>query len=144
MHDQRIHIDAALVVETAIVLADANNLVAHVCHQLRSVRADIAEALYDDSCAFRLHAELAHRFVTHDHQAAPRRFPASARSTDVERLTRDHGSYRLTHVHGVGIHDPRHGLLVGIHVRSGNVFFRTDELDELRGVATSNFFEFGL
>ena len=38
-------------------------------------------------------------------------------------------------MHGIGIHDPRHGLLVGIDVGRGHVFFRADELDELRGVA---------
>ena len=47
-------------------------------------------------------------------------------------------------MHGVGVHDPRHGLLVGVHVGSGNIFFRSDEFDEFRGVAASHALEFAL
>ena len=45
-------------------------------------------------------------------------------------------------MHGIGVHDPRHGLLVGIYIGGGYVFFRPDEFDDLRGVATRHALEF--
>ena len=47
-------------------------------------------------------------------------------------------------MHGVGIHDPGHGLLVGVHVRGGNVFFRADELNESGCVAPGHPLELAL
>ena len=50
----------------------------------------------------------------------------------------------LAHVHGVGVHDPGHGLLVGAHVGRGNVFLRADELDQLGGVAAGHALQLAL
>src|SRR2546428_6756212 len=41
-------------------------------------------------------------------------------------------------MHGVRIHDPCHGLLVSIHVGSRDIFFRTNEFDQLGGVAAGH------
>ncbi len=41
-------------------------------------------------------------------------------------------------VHGIGIHDPGHGLLIGVHVGSGNVDLRSDEFEKLRGIAAGD------
>src|SRR2546421_8944793 len=41
-------------------------------------------------------------------------------------------------MHGVRIHDPCHGLLVSIHVGSRDIFFRTNEFDQLGGVAAGD------
>ena len=50
--------------------------------------------------------------------------------------------HRLPHVHGVGVHHPCHGLLVGVDVGRGNVFFRADEFDQLGGVAAGHALQF--
>ncbi len=50
------------------------------------------------------------------------------------RFPRHYAGHCLAHVHGVGIHDPCHSLLVGIHVRRGHVLLRPDKLDDLGGV----------
>ncbi len=41
----------------------------------------------------------------------------------------------MPHVHRIRIHDPGHGLLVGVHVRRWNILLRPDEIDNLRRVA---------
>ena len=48
------------------------------------------------------------------------------------------------HVHGVGVHDPGHRLLVGVHVGRGNILFRADELDDLGCVAARHALQFAL
>ena len=45
-------------------------------------------------------------------------------------------------VHRIRVHDPRHGLLVRVHVRRGNVDFRADELVDLRGIAPCHALQF--
>ena len=61
------------------------------------------------------------RFKRHDHAAAAGRFGPSARSAQIQRLAGDHRGNRVARVHGVGVHDPRHHLLVGVHVGRGHV-----------------------
>src|SRR5579864_1148274 len=113
-------------------------------HQLRGVGADVAEALDDDARAFALKAKLLEGLVADDHYAAAGGLTATTRPADVQRLAGDDRGYGLAHVHGVGVHHPCHGLLVGAHVRRGNIFFRANEFDQLGGVAASDLFEFSL
>src|SRR5262245_54340955 len=40
-------------------------------------------------------------------------------------------------MHAVGVHHPRHDLVVRVDVRSRYVFFRSDGIDDLRDVAPS-------
>ena len=48
----------------------------------------------------------------------------------------------MADVHGVCIHDPRHDLLVGVDVRTENIFLRTQQLHQLRGVTPRKALEF--
>ena len=50
-------------------------------------------------------------------------------------LAGHHRGLRVARVHGIGVHDPGHGLFIGIHVGRGNVDLRPDEIEQLRGVA---------
>src|SRR3712207_8197946 len=45
-------------------------------------------------------------------------------------LARDDGVNGVARVHGVCVHDPRHRLLVGIHVGRGHVLLRPDEVED--------------
>ena len=139
---QRGDVDALAVVEAAIPLADADDLVARLMHEQRRVRAHVAEALDDDAGLFLVHLQVLDGFVGDDHHAAAGGFAASARSAHVQRLAGDDGGDGLPHVHGVGVHHPCHGLLVGVDVGSGNVFFGADELDQLGGVAAGHALQF--
>ena len=131
------------VVQTAADFGDADDLVAGFVHQLGGIGTDVAEALHDDARSlvgemFELFAGL----IANDHHAASGRFAAAARAADVDRLAGDDRGHGLAHVHGVGVHHPRHDLLVGVDVGRGNVFLRTDELDEFGGVAAGHALEF--
>ena len=53
-----------------------------------------------------------------------------------------HGRHRLAHVHGIGVHHPRHDLFVGVDVGGGNVFFGADEFDQFGGVAARHALDF--
>ena len=89
-----------------------------------------------------VHLEVLDRLVADDHHAAAGGLAASARAAHVQRLAGDDGGHGLAHVHGVGVHHPRHHLLVGVDVGSGHVFLRADELDELGGVAAGHALQF--
>ena len=65
-------------------------------------------------------------------RAARRRLVAAERATDGDRLAGHHSGDRVPVVHGVGVHDPGHGLGVGIHVGRGDVAVGTDERADLR------------
>jgi len=137
-------VDAVGVVEAAVVLGDADDGVALFVEELGGVGADVAESLNDDAGAVDGHAELLHGLVADDGDAAACGFFASAGAAEVDGLAGDDGVDGLAHVHGVGVHDPGHGLFVGAHVGSGDVFFGADEFDEFGGVAAGHAFEFAL
>ena len=137
-------VDAVRVVKCAVILRNSDDGVAFLCKQLRGVRADVAETLNDDAAAVDGHAKLLDGLITDDGDTAASGLFTSARTAEIDRLAGDDGVDGLSHVHGVGVHDPGHGLLVGAHVRCGNVFFRSDELDEFGGIAASHAFELTL
>ena len=137
-------VDAVGVVEAAIVFGDADDGVALFVKEFGGVGADVAEALNDDSAAVDGHAKVFHGFIADDGDAAASGFFAAARAAEVDGLAGDDGVDCLAHVHGVGVHDPGHGLLVGAHVGGRNIFFGADEFDELGGVAASHSLELSL
>jgi hypothetical protein len=144
MFDEGGDVDAIGVVKATVVLGDSDDGVALFGEEFRGVRADVAEALNDDAATVDGHAEMFHGFVTDDGDTATGGFFASAGAAEVDGFAGDDGIDGLAHVHGVGVHDPGHGLLVGAHVGGGNVFFGADEFDELGGVAASHALELAL
>ena len=75
------------------------------------------------------------RLAGNDHHAAARRFTAAQRSAHLERLARDDRCRGMSDVHAVGVHHPRHHLLVRVDVRRGDVFFRSDGVDDFGDIA---------
>src|SRR6202012_5180108 len=116
MLDECGYVDAIGVVEAAIVLGDADDGVALFVEELGGVGADVAKALDDDAAAVDGHAEVFHGLVADDGNAAAGGLFASARTAEVDGLAGDDRVDGLAHVHGVGVHNPGHGLLVGAHV----------------------------
>ena len=141
---QLVDVDAVGIEQPAVLLGDADDLVAVLHHQAGGVRAHVAEALDDHPAAVDGHLQVAQALVADHHHAAAGGFNPPARAADVERLARHHAGHRLPHVHGVGVHDPRHGLLVGVHVGRGHILLRPDELDDLRGVPARHALQFAL
>ena len=65
----------------------------------------------------------------------------SRRAADDEGLARDHAGHAAALGHGVGVHHPGHGLLVGAEIGRGNVEVGADEQHDLRRIATGERFE---
>src|ERR1700736_1061766 len=61
-------VEAGFVVQTAVDVCNADDLVARFMHQVGGLRADVAKALNDDASAATLHAEFLNGFVAADHQ----------------------------------------------------------------------------
>ena len=62
---------------------------------------------------------------------------ASRRPSDppsLDRLARDHGRRGVADVHAVGVHDPRHDLIVGVDVGRRHVLLRPDGVDDFGDV----------
>ena len=74
-------------------------------------------------------------FTRNDCHTPARRLAASKRAAHLHRLAGDDGSRRVTDVHAVGVHHPRHDLIVGVDVRRRHVFLGTDGVDDLGDVA---------
>ena len=110
-------------------------------HQDGRVGTDVAESLNDDPSLLAVHLEVLDRLIADNHHAASRRLAASTRTAHVQRLASHNGGNGLAHVHGVGVHHPRHDLLVRIDVGCGDVLLRADELDELSRVAAGETFQ---
>src|SRR5262249_28602442 len=90
------------------------------------------------------HIEVAKALVAIHHDAAARRLYPSARSANVQRLASHHTRNRVARVHGVGIHDPCHRLLVGVDVRSGYILLRPDKVDDLCRITARQALQFAL
>ena len=75
------------------------------------------------------------RFARHDHHAASGSLAPAERSAHLDGLARDDGRGRMADVHAVGVHDPRHDLIVGVDVRRGDVLLGADRVDDFRDVA---------
>src|SRR5262245_14566947 len=82
-------------------------------------------------CAFRVARAM---YMT---PRAGARGPAG-RPADGQRLARDHAGDGIAFAGGIGVHDPGHDLLVGPEVGGGDVALRSDEREELRGVAAGH------
>ena len=113
-------------------------------HQPRCIRAHVAKALDNHAASVDGHIQVAEALIADNHHAAACRFHASARSADVQRLARNNARHGLAHMHGVGVHDPGHRLLVGVYIRRGHIFFRPDEVDDLRGIPARHALQFAM
>jgi hypothetical protein len=91
-----------------------------------------------------IQAQFLDRLFAHHENAASGGLAPPARSADVDGLAGHDRGAGLPHVHGIGIHDPGHGLFVGVYVGRGDVLFRTDELEEFGGVAARHALQFAL
>ena len=101
----------------------------------RRDRPDVAEALDRDGGALDVEAQVLGRFARDDHHAAAGRLAAAERAAHLDRLAGDDRRRRVADVHGVGVHDPRHDLLVGVDVGRRHVLLGADGVDDLGDVA---------
>ena len=69
------------------------------------------------------------------HHAPPGRLPPPHRAAGGNRLAGDDLGHGFALIGGIGIHEPRHHLLVGAHVRRHHIGMRADKRDHLLHVA---------
>ena len=101
----------------------------------RRDRADIAEALHHGGAFARQHLQQIQRALDEIDDAAARRLAPPHGAADGHRLARDDLRHGVTLVHRPRIHEPRHHLLVGAHIRADDVGMRPDKGDHLLHVA---------
>ena len=80
-------------------------------------------------------AEVLRRLARDDHDAAPSRLAPPERSAQIHRLAGDDRGLGVADVHAVGVHHPRHDLLVGVDVGRRHVLLGADGIDDLGDVA---------
>src|SRR5262245_2295539 len=132
--DERRDVQALCVVDAAAPIGDGDDLRAEFGDQLGSDGADVAETLDGDGRFREIETRVLRGFTRRDHHAAAGGFASSERAAELNGLAGDDGGFGVADVHAVGVHDPRHDLIVGVHVRRGYVLFWTDGIDDLGDV----------
>src|SRR5437899_308160 len=116
-------------------VAHPNDHAALAPEQASRDAADVAEPLDDDALpAERL--KVARRLVEGVDDAAARGFPPPSGAADDERLAGDDARDGLALSHRVGVHHPRHRLLIGAEVRRRDVVIGADHEHDLGGIAS--------
>src|SRR5436190_16839352 len=135
-------IDTSGILNTDMDVRYRYNLVARFVEKLRTNSAYVSGALNNNSSIGRIHLEPFDSLVDHKQNAPTCGFTSARRSAEIDRLAGDNRGDSVTSVHRVGVHDPGHRLLVGVHVRSRDVFFRSDKIEQLCRVPTSHSLKF--
>jgi hypothetical protein len=131
---QRREVEAAGVVDAALPVGDRDDPGAEPCQQLGGYRADVAKALDRDGGAVDVESQVLRRLARHDRDAASGRLAAPERPAHFDRLAGDDRGFRMADVHAVGVHDPRHHLIVGVDVGRRHILLRPDEIDDFGDV----------
>jgi hypothetical protein len=102
---------------------------------LRGHAADVAKTLNRDTRLRRVLSFAPKHLEGDERDLASRRLGPAARAAELDRLSGHHLRRVLAGHHRDRIDDPRHGLLVGVHVGSGNVLLRADDREDRGDVA---------
>ena len=136
-------IDAAGIGDAAAGVAKRDNFCFFIGEEPSDGRARVAEALDGDGRSAQGNFFQLAGLLHDGHQAARRGFFPAGRSADGQRLAGDHCLRSMADHHSVGIHDPGHGLRIGINVGSGNVEVGTDDRQNFAGIAAGHALELG-
>ena len=135
MRIKRGNIEAVGIVQRAGVIADRDHLQPVLMQLQRRIGADIAKTLDDGGGVAGLDLQLLHHPLGEMGDAAPGRLAPAERAAGGDRLAGDDLGDGPALVHGIGVHEPGHHLLVGAHVGRHHVGVRPDEGDHLLHVA---------
>ena len=133
---RRVDVYPVRVVDAAVDVRDGDDLVAGLVHQARRRCRRRCPSPGRRRCVWpRRHAEPLDGLVDDEQEAAAGRLAPARGAAEVNGLAGDDGRHGVARVHRVGVHDPGHRLLVGVHVGRGHVLLGADEVDELGRVA---------
>ena len=137
-----LQVDALRIVKRGVRVGQTDDLYPRLeIQRLRGHRPHVAEALDDRRPARGLDLERIQRPLDQKRHAAPGGFPPSRRTAQEHGLAGDDLVDRMPHVGAVGVHEPRHDLFVGAHVRTHDVGVRPDEGDHFLHVAAADGFQ---
>ena len=136
-------VDALGIVNRSGMIADPDDFDAALVRERQSCdRTDVAESLHDCGAFSRINLQHVHRALDEVNDAAPGGFTPAFGSADSDRFAGHDFIHRVSLVNGVGVHEPRHDLFVGAHVRTHDVGVRTDERNHFLHVAARDSLEF--
>src|SRR5690349_4616074 len=137
-------IDAARVGDAAAAIAERNDFCFLFGEEASGGRAGVAEALNGDGSAAQGNFLDLAGFFNDEEQAASGGLRASQRTADGDGFAGDDAGDGVALHHGIGVHDPGHGLRVGVNIGSGDVLVRADDGKNFAGEAAGHALEFAL
>ena len=106
-------------------------------------RTCVAVALDADARALEGHTDTSGRLAGDKQDARRGGVVTTFTTADRERFAGDDSGHGVPFMHGVGIHNPRHHLGVGVDIGRGNIPMGTDNDGNLGSIATGETFQFG-
>src|SRR3989454_10117583 len=137
----RLDVEPPRIVEAAAAVGDGDDRSAVLAQKTRRDAAGVAEPLHRHPGPLECDLLLATGLARHELHATGRRLAAALRPPALQRLTGYHSELGRADRHGVGVHDPGHGLRVGVDVGRRGVALRADDHADLRGVAACHALE---
>src|SRR5713226_9269138 len=134
-------VDAFRVVNAATHVGYAGYFKACFVKQQCRDAADVPAPLHDHPSIARSHLESLGGFIYDDQQSSTGRFAPPSRAAEIDWLAGYYSIHRVSRMHGIRVHDPRHRLLVCIHVRSRHILLWPDEIKQLGRVAARHSFQ---
>ena len=132
------HIESSLVVDGAGVVLHRHHPCTCFSKQLARNTAHVAKTLYGNAGALDLKTDVLRGLTAYRVHPAPSGFTPAQRAAQINGFACHHACGGRASIHGVGVHHPRHDLLVGVHIRRGNVFVWPDDDANLAGVAAGH------
>jgi hypothetical protein len=96
-------------------------------HERSSHRPHIAKPLYHNARPLYRHLLQGASFLHTVHHPSTGSLPPPQGPTDDDGLAGDHARHGIANLHAVSIHDPGHGLFVGIDIRGEDVNLWADD-----------------
>ena len=136
-------VEARIGVDPAANVGHGDDLRARLGCDPRRERTHVAEPLHRDGSALERET-LVPRVLLHDvHDPTPGRGLTTERSPELDRLSR-HARRRVAVALAVGVHHPRHGLRIRVHVGSRDVAVHAEDVADHLRVAAGQLLQLGL
>ena len=128
-----IHIQSFGIENTPSRVTDSDDDAAQFLQQLGTVGTHVAKPLHDYPRSLNGHTQVLEGIASGKHHSAAGGLPTAQASANLDGLAGNHSRHRIAFGHAVGIHDPGHGLGVGVDIGGRNVGLRADQHDDLAG-----------
>ena len=136
-------VDSFGVVNCSVCVANADDFDAALVGKRKSChRAHIAKSLHDGGAFLGIHLQHVHGPLDQVNNTAPGCFASAFGAADGDRFASNDFIDGITHVNGVGVHEPGHDLFVGTHVGPHDVGMWPDKGDHFLHVSARDSLQF--